>query len=168
MPERPIAPKGLYSHALKEELTMQQSDQSMQQASPSGFLQSQDYVGRGHASYRSHGNGSASPFTDVHREAFFWRHKLAAVLDAAESDLCRRLAADKQDPEIQAEIAVALDTFLDVRNSAAGWQDMHSTDSELIRRAFALLRNVPGVLLTDSRGSQPKRDQRPFFFLCRR
>ena len=147
---------------------MQQNDQSMQQASPSDFSRSQDYVSRDHPSFRSHGNGSASPFTDVSREAFFWRHKLAAVLDAAESDLCRRSNSDTRDHRIHAELAVALDAFLDVRDSAGGWQDMHSADSELIRRALAFLRNMPGVVLPAGEDSQPRSDQQPFFFLCRR
>jgi hypothetical protein len=111
---------------------------------------------------------SIASFADVHREVFFWRHRLAAVLDAAENDLCHLLPASTREPEIQAEIAVVLDAFAACRNSDAAWQDIYSDDAELVRHALALLQNIPSIVLPAVGALQPRSGQRPFFSLCRR
>jgi len=108
----------------------------MQQHSPSDFSHGQDDIDQCCAAYCSRWNHSVSSFTDVHREAYYWRHRLAAVLDAAERGLCWPSNADTRDTGIYSEIADTLDAFLNIRNSAAGWQDMHSADAELMRRGL--------------------------------
>ena len=93
---------------------------------------------------------------NTQRDVLFWRSRLAALLDVAESDSCRSSAADMQDRRFHAEIAVALDAFRNIRRSAAGWQDIYSADSGLINRALSLLQSVPDAVESDDWGSQSR------------
>jgi hypothetical protein len=92
----------------------------------------------------SHWNMADTSFAAVYRHALFSRCRLAAIVDAAEHEM--RLPPVSRDslsgPLV--EVAVALDAFLEVRNSRDGWQDLQSGDAELIGRALSLLRQRDG------------------------